>query len=399
MNYIIIIVLICFNLFSIGLKPKKNKDELEEEINNYNRNRLYKILNRINIGIILINIITVIISIICSSKDLIAHIIFLIGLIASYAVAITKKPIYKPKYNILKKEDKYFISLVTNVLYGISLVDRVGHIKENSIGTYLSLFGIIFFILNILVLLKYLNDHKSICKFNIKPEDKIIEINDSKYIETKNILSYIIIGLVIILVIFVNIPFAAVLYTLIGILALVMYNNDVNKITKNKKELYNNIINMHQKPGTLYIYQYKRHIETTKSIVLFLIIFVISLLSFYMIGEMEFLILAMNLYTIVIYTLLNNKKKNIDNIYSLNEDLIDKDKYKVNIRNQITEVIDYQELFVINNFYKVIYKDDNNNVYISDNVLYNLKGIENEVNIYIDTTNMYNYIVVEDNYY
>ena len=399
MNYIIIITLICINLFSIGLKPKKNKDELENELVNYERNKRYKIINKINIGIIIINIITVVISVICSAKDLIAHVIFLLGLIASYIVSLSNKPKYSPKYNILKKEDNYFISLITNVLFGISLVDRVGHIKENSLGTYLSIFGIIFFILNILVLIKYLRDNKEFTKYNIKNEDKIEEIKDSKYIETKKILNYVIIGIIIILLVFVNVPFAPVIYTLLGLLAIVMYNNDINKITKNKKELYSNIINLHQKPGTLYAYQYKRHIENTKSIVLYLIIFVVSLLSYYMIGEMEFIVISMNLYLIVIYTLLNNKKKNINNIYSLNENLINKDKYKINLRNNITEVIEYNDLLVINNFYKIIYKDENNNIYISDRILYNLKGIENEVNIYINSTNMYDYIVVEDSYY
>ena len=39
------------------------------------------------------------------------------------------------------------------------------------------------------------------------------------------------------------------------------------------------------------------------------------------------------------------KKKTIDAAINLNEELIDKDKYKINIKKEFTDVIEYRELF------------------------------------------------------
>ena len=399
MNYIIIITLICINLFSFSLKSKKNNDEIKEAIKNHKKRYFYNIINKINIGIIIINIITLIISIVAGATDVIAHTIFLVGLILSYVYALTKKDKTEPKYNVMYKHDKYYPLLATNVIFATSLVDRVGHIKESNLGAFLSLFGIVFFILNIFVILKFLKENKSIIKYNAKETDIIKDTNYTTCIELKKIYSYILIGIIILLIIFINLLISPILYTLITILVLIIYSNDVNKINNEKTKLYNNVINLNQKPGTLYIYQYKKHIENTKSIILYIVLFIIALLTYYVVGEIEFLVLGMNLYIIVIYTLLNNKKKTIDSLYALNEDLIDKDKYKINLRNEITDVIEYTEILLANSFYKVIYKDENNNIYISEKILYNLKSIETDINIYINTTDMYDYIVVEDSYY
>ena len=38
-------------------------------------------------------------------------------------------------------------------------------------------------------------------------------------------------------------------------------------------------------------------------------------------------------------------------------------------------------------------------MYISESVLYNIKGIDDQINLYINTENMEDYIVVEESYY
>ena len=400
MNYIIIIILVALNLITVGYKTKKHKDEVTREIYD-NRNReLNNLLNILNIGVIVVNILTIVLSVIFHVKDLVGHIVSVVALLATYILfMMNNKKKEKSSYNIIEHKDKHIYKMIINLVLEIVLIDRVGAIKDSDITSYLSLLAIVFLLINIVHIIKYLNENKAFVKFKARDKDILADINTSLYVETANIFKYATIGIVILLVMFVNIPYSFIAHILIIILLLTIYNSDLNKIKKEKKKLYNNIVDMNQKPGPLYIYQYKRHIEQTKCLFTIILLYVITILSCYLIGEWEFLIIGINIYTIVIYSLLKKKKKTIDAAICLNEELINKDKYKVNIKDEITNIIEYKELLLNINFYKIVFKDQNNNIYISESILYNLNNIYNDINLYINTENMEDYIVVEEEYY
>ena len=400
MNYIIIIFLIAADIFVKGYKKKKYDNELNKELDLYKTNNYIKLLRFLNIGIIVVNIFTVVLSFIFKAEDVLAHLIITIALIASYVVLLMSGNNKESnKYNIIEKKDKHLNKMFISLILEISLLDRVGVIRESSIGTYFTLFGILFLILNIIHIISFLRENKKITKFKAKKEDILEDIKTSLYINTSDIFTYLTVGIVIILIVFVNIPYSFIAYILFILLVLVIYNGDLAKINREKKKLYNNVINMNQKPGPLYIYQYKNHIETTKLMMLFTLLFIIALLSLYIVGDIEFLLISMNIYTIVIYSLLKKKKTLIEAAISLNEELIDKNKYKINIKDKYTDLIDYKEILINNVFYKIIYLDKNSNMYISESILYNLKGIDDQMNIYINTENMEDYVVVEESYY
>ena len=400
MNYIIIIILIALNLITVGYKTKKYNDEISREIND-NRNReLNNLLNIINIGVIAVNLITIVLSVIFHVKDLVGHILSVVALIATYILfMMNNKKKDKGNYNIIEHKDKHIYKMIINLILEIVLLDRVGAIKESNITSYLSLLAIVFLVINIIHIIKFLNENKAITKFKASQKDILEDINTSLYIEKVDIFKYATVGIVILLVMFVKIPYSWIAHILIVILLYTMYNSDLSKIKKEKKKLYNNIVDMNQKPGPLFIYQYKRHIEQTKSLAIIILLYITSILSCYLIGELEFLLVGLNIYTIVIYTLLNKKKKTIEAAIRLNEELINKDKYKINIKDNITELIEFKELLLNIKFYKIVYKDKNSNIYISESILYDLSNVHNDLNLYINTENMEDYIVVEEEYY
>ncbi len=400
MNYLIIIALVTINFIKIGFVKRKNKDEVYTAIDLDKEKEYHTLIKRINIGLILINIFTVGLSIVFNTKDMLAHIFALIILIASFIfVFIVNKNNYKSEFNVIRKREKHLYNMIINSILCIALLDRVGALKETGISSYISLLGFVLFIMNVIEITKFLKENKNMVKYKAKKEDYLEDIKTTLFIEKYNILKYMTVGIIIIILIYVNVPFSYVAYVLILILALVIYNSDLGKINKEKKKLYNNIINIHQNPGSLYIYQYKNHIEYTKNMMLFIILFVIGVLCFFLIGELEFFIIGLTLYMIVIYALLNKKKKTIEAAYNLNEELINKDKYKINLKKEFSDVIESHEILINNVFYKVVYVDDNKNIYISDNVLYNIKGIHDDINIYINTEDMEDYRVVEEGYY
>ena len=61
--------------------------------------------------------------------------------------------------------------------------------------------------------------------------------------------------------------------------------------------------------------------------------------------------------------------------------------------------IDYKKLFVDVKLNKIVYVDKENNVYVSGIELYNIKEKHDNLEIYINSTNMNDYIVVEEEYY
>jgi hypothetical protein len=152
-------------------------------------------------------------------------------------------------------------------------------------------------------------------------------------------------------------------------------------------------------PDQLFISKFKKNLTITNNIMLFIILFATLSITSYVVGEIEFILIALDMFLIVIFTLFEAKKEFIYSVYAIEPEHLNKNKYSVNIKDKITDLIDYKKLFVNIKLNKIIYVDKENNVYISDVVLYNVKDKQDNVDIYINSTNMNDYIVVEEGYY
>ena len=156
---------------------------------------------------------------------------------------------------------------------------------------------------------------------------------------------------------------------------------------------------MNVDPGPVAVTKFKQMLNNTSNLMVYIIMFATLSIISYVVGEIEFIVVALDMMIIVTYTLFETKRDYIYTVYALEKENINKEKYSVVIKEQITDMIDYKKLFVDVKLNKIVYVDKENNVYVSGIELYNIKEKHDNVEIYINSTNMNDYIVVEEEYY
>ena len=398
MNYIINVLLIGINIVLFGLKPKKNKNEYLDAINKNERIILLKELKIFNILLIIINIVFIVLQIL-SNNQFIVDIIVTLALLISFILSTRNKLDNKNKYTIIGDSNITLYRMIINALLLLIFMEKLVKIKDLYQLGIVSIIGLIPVIINLIRLLKLTKEYKDIIVYKAKKEDILTDIKTSLYIETANILKYLGLGIMIVFVMYVKINFAFILYILVVLLLFVIYNMKVGKINKEKKRVYDSIFSMKQMPGPMYTMQFKKDYNLATNIIIFTIMFALLSVTSYLVGEIEFIIIGLDIVLIALYLIIRTRKQFIYSIYSLNKEHINKDKYKININDNITDVIDYKNILLNINLYKIIYIDKNNNLYTSEIELYNIKDLYKDIEIYINNTNLNDYIVVEEEYY
>lgn len=400
MNYVINAILIAFNVISTAIEPKKEKNDVLEAIKEHNKELLLKDYKILNIILIVMNIVFIVLKILFK-VNFIADAIITPVLLVTFIIYANhnKKEKKEKKYNILGRDNKRLYKMMINLIILLVFIEKVASIKEIYAMGYLSFIGLVFAGINVARIISFFKENKEITKYSASREDYLEDIKNHLYIEKKKLLSYFGVGLIIGIVLFVRIPYGYAVYILITVLALIIYNSEVSRLKRDKRKTDDNIYRMNVDPGPVAVTRFKQILNNTSNLMLFIIMFATLSIISYVVGEIEFIVVAIDMQLIVTYTLFEAKRDYIYTVYALEKENINKEKYSVNIKDQITDVIEYKKLFVDLKLYKIVYVDKENNVYVSGIELYNIKDKHDNIEIYINSTNMNDYIVVEEEYY
>ena len=398
MNYIMLLLLIGINIILVYMLPKKEDNVIKRTIKDTRYNLFLKEYKVLNIFFLIFNIAFIALDVIYE-KSFIADAILSVCLLITFILFIKSVKPRKLEYHIIANNNIRQINMIRNVLLLLLITSKIVSIQELYQLGYLIIIALIFVLINLFRVFAFFKDNKDITKYKTIKSDYLTDIKGTLFLEKKSILTYLGIGAIIIFILYFRIKFAFIGYILVSLLVFIIYNIKTSNIKHEYKKLHSNMVDMNIKPGPLYIYQFKKDIIGTNNIIIYLILFIVAAIMSYVVGEVEYILIGIDIFLIALYTLFESKRKYIRYTYALNKDLINKDLYNVNINNIITDTIDYKLPFIDLKLYKLIYLDNENNIYVSEIELYNIKEVYENIDIMIRSTNIDDYIVVEEEYY
>lgn len=400
MEYFIYILIFSVNIYYTFIHKLKRIDrdnKYFEESENKKRKKLLNLLNFANISLLITNLIYYIVFLIYKVNIEFLDISFFIIHIITYTLFITSKngkKLKNSKTSITeKKEPKILSTMYKTTFTSLILLQRVGELDKLNISIYIYFLIILLVIIQIIFIINFLISNKKLVKFNPNDEEEYLnDIKFSKKIYINSFYNYFIFIFAYILIVYINLPFSIIGYILIIVMLLLIIKNKTKKIKNQSDKLSKTIYILKQAPGVNYAFQFYRDILLTKKIILATIFFTISILTFYLIGMTAFSYISIEMYIILIYVSLIDKKKLIYNIYALNDNFIDKKIFKVEKELAIS-CIEKIKIFGVD-FYKIIYNDISNNIYESNIILYDPESIINNIKIYLNPYNISNEYII-----
>ncbi len=385
----IIITLINVLLFLYKDKSK-NDNEYTKEKKYYYQEKEKKIIKIANIFNVIINVIAIIIMLLNSIKLDIIYIITLMIYLISFIIISLKKE-HKKRLKIINK--KYItISDIAIILSSIIFIIACHTNIANNNGLLFVALGLILILIYIGFLIYIIIKEKKYTCYNSSEEDYFLDIKFTKKIELNKTVNYVIYIFTTILFVLIKIPYMFILYILVEILLIYIINKKYKKIINQSDKLYKKISIANESPGIVYAFQFVKDILLFKKLIILLIIYSLSILSMYIVGESAFVLISSGLYLLLLYNIIIDKKYLIRYIMSLNKELIDKKSYTIDITKKIN-YIDKIKFFKIT-LYKIIIQDNIN--YESNIILYDPELIIEELNIKINKSNLEDYITIEN---
>ena len=400
---IIIIYIILINLFK---KKSKNYSFSTIEKEN-NLIKLYKFIKLLNISIMLIDFVYYFILFLL--KDDINLIYFVTNILL-----IVLSIIFDLKLNILVKniknnfnyvllneyEHKYRLIFIYNIIISLVLYKRVGDINNFLILTNSFFILSILIIIDIVFLIKFMIINKKNVCFNIdKEKDYIENIEFKAKIEFSSFYNYIIYILIYIILIYCNIPFAYLLYSLISLILLIVIKNKISKLCLEQKKLYQNVTFINNKPGIIYAFLFYREIEFIKNMLITVLFIVLSLIVFYMFDGTIFSYITIQLYILLIYEIFISKNKLIRLLSALDENFVNRNEYNIVQNNKISYIKKIHWISKKITFFKLIFIDNNNNIYNSELILYDPELYIKKIKLYLNSKDISDYIIMLDELY
>ena len=384
-NIFIILINILFLIFS-NYKYKYENDYIKEKWIFY----LMKIKRIISI----INIANIVIS--CSyyfinGIEIIDVILFVVSLLL-FALIIFNKFIYE--FKIIDKGliNNYDIMLSLSAISVLS-AERFSHDYALNV-IYFSL-NMILIVTSIVLLIIKVIKYKEYVSFNSNDENFLSDIKFSLKVEINKLFDHVIYITAFIVFIFIRIPFIFIFYILLFLLLIYIIKKKIDKISNESKRIYKAITIAKEEPGVVYAFQFTRDLLFLKKLIIITIIYSISILSVYLVGESAFAIISLNMYLFILYTIVSDKIYLIRYIKSLNEDYIDKNKYSILVNKKIS-YIDIIKFFNIK-LYRLIICD--NIIYKSNIILYDPEVVIKDIYIAINKSNIDDYITLESTLY
>lgn len=380
------ILIILFNLYILLYKKKKK---------NY---FFINFLNFANISSIILNIFYYLITFIYTLNiNYIDLILFFISILSYIPIILLKKNKIKKESN-LKKEEKNINLMINLTFLSYLCIQRAGEVSNTNISALIYAIIIIFILISCSKIVNFLIDNKHIVTFKEDEENDFLkDVRFTTKITLNSFYNYIIYIFAYVLFIYIKIPFYYIIYPLIILLLIYIIYKKIKKIKNQSKKLYNNISLLKEKPGINYAFQFNRDILFTKNIMLATIYFILTIIIYFSMGITAFTYLSIELYIILIYIILFDKKNNIYNIYSLNDEFIDKKRYQTTIDIKISDI---KQIKVFKTkFYKIICVTENNIKYESNIILYDPELYIDKVKVYININNIDDYIIITNELY
>ena len=402
------IFMILLNLLFIYLFKyrKKNNNEYEKEKNIFNKLKLKKINRVVNIGYILINAIYYIIMLLSIDLNIINNFvlntsIFIISVIV-YLIAetITKRKNIRfkliDKKTISMKEYMYIISFYilfivekTSISYNFTNINEQNFINTFNIIIYLV--AIIMLIISSLIIIIYIKNNSKYFIMTNTSENYLEDINFYKKIELRKVFNHVIYITAYIVFFYANIPFIFIFYIVALLILLYFTYNKVKKIKNESSRVYRTVTIANTKPGIIYAFQFTKDLLLLKKLLIFITMFVLSIIVYYGLGESIFAILSISIYLILLYTIIEDKIYLIRYLSSLNSSFINEKEYSI-LQNKKIDYIESINIFGII-LYRLIIIDTV--CYESNIIIYNPELIIDSIDIRINKSNILDYITLE----
>ena len=411
--YIIYILLI--SLISIIKKKINIKSEKSDDYIYINKTKLHNIsilkefIKKVCIAIISIDILYFIIVLLYNKEiniiKLILNALLIIVLILNYTSLEHKCSKINKQYDYNRlnfNEKKHPIIIIYNLIISLILIKRVGEISIINLSLIINLLIFILTLIDLSFIITFLYKNKNIICFSTDNNNDLIKpINFYKKIEIGKLYNYVIYIIIYILIIYCKIPYMYVLHITIAIISFLIINKKIKKINKEQDLLYKNVTILNNKPGAIYAFEFEKDIEFTKNMVIITVLYILSVIIFYSLGTTAFLSITIQSYILIVYELLKSKKNLIKLVYSLDENYINKEIYDVKQTSPVTiiENINFNFINLKQTFYRVIYIDNNKNVFESNIILYDPELYLKNINIYINSKNINDYIIITEELY
>lgn len=391
------ILLILFNIIVFYYLKKKidTDNSYTKERVMYQKIKIKKITQIINISSIFISIIFYLVFFLNNYElNIIDILLFVVAILSYIIIELNIKKIDKRFKFIDKKlmDKKDYLIICSSLV--ILLSGRIT-LKYDNLDIILYIIMSLIIIISLWFILSLLMANKDKVCYRIKQEEYLEDIKFNNKIEISKTFNYFIYIFSFIIFVYIRFPFIILFYILIAIILFYVILKKSKKIKVISDKLYKTITITKAFPGITFAFQFMKDILLLKKLFLTLIFFVLSITALYGLGESAFTFIAIELYIILLYTIINDKIYLIRYISSLNEKFINKKIYTIDQIKPIS-FIDTINIFDIK-LYKLIIVD--NIIYESNIILYDPELITKEINIKINKSNLEDYIIVEDIFY
>ena len=404
------IFMIFLNLFVFYILKKKKKynNDYDKEKNKYNAIKIKKISRIVNIGYITIDslyYIIILLSIGLSSiNNLLLNIIFFIISIMIYLFVEFTTKINRTKLKLIdrklldKKEYMYIITFYILFFIEKTAINYSNNINLNTYD-FINTFNMILYSISVLLIItllifiiSYIKNNSKYFTFSNVEENYLEDIKFYKKIEIKRIFNHVIYITAYIVFFYINIPYIFIFYILASLLLIYFAYNKVKKIRNESSRVYRSITIAKTKPGITYAFQFTKDVLSLKKLIIFIILLISSIPLYYGLGESIFAFVALSIYLILLYTIIEDKVYLIRYLASLNDRFINKKEYSI-LEIKKIDYIETINIFDIK-FYRLIIIDTI--VYESNIILYDPELEIDNIDIRINKSDILDYITIEN---
>ena len=406
------IIMIVFNivmLFAFNSIKNGENDYIKEK-KRFNKIRI-KYLNRyINIGYIVIFILHLFTLMMFASindiYNLYLYLILFAGSIFTYIFFEYSTNLRNRKFKFIDKKilnNKDHILIVMSYIFFIlekikieysfegesSALDHYEFIKNYNLILKLICAAIIVYTTKYLINL--LGKNRNICTYSYVDDYYYEDISFYGRIDLKKGFNHLLYLAAIGVFYYINIPFIYIFYIVLSLLLIIWIIKKYKKIVYESDRLYKSITLANKKPGLIYAFKFTKDILFFKKLIIFTIMLVFSTIIYYGLGESIFSFMLVSMYLYLLYTVLEDKIYLVRYLPSLNDNIIDKKIYTIDLNKNIS-YIDIIKVFNIK-LYKLIIVDTI--IYESNIILYDPEYRIEEINIKVNKSNIEDYITIE----
>ncbi len=387
------ILLILLNILFISYINKKNdaNNLYTKEKNSFYKRKIKLLARIINIFNILLGLFSYVILILDKGKINIIDLVLFIISVLTYTIIELNRKVKDKRFKLIdmklfELKDILYVTIPMVIL----LSGRISYLNDQY-KLVLYILMSLFILIGFYPVLSLLLANRRYTCYTASEEDYFKDIKFYKKVQISNFINYLIYIAAFIMFVFIRIPYIYIFYIVVALILFLVIIKKAKKIRIISDKIYKSITLAHEYPGIKFAFDYTKDLFFLKKLTLILIYFIISLLSIYSVGESAFLLVSLIGYFLLLYVVIEDKVYLIRYIESLNEKLIDKKIYTIK-ENKKVSYIDTIKIFNIN-IYRLVIED--NIIYKSNLILFDPELLEKEIVIYINKSNLDDYIIID----